>query len=47
MLQPTTSIDELARRHGVITFAMDPAHEDIVREMKGCIKQVQSISVRQ
>lgn len=46
MLQPTANIEELNKRHEVITFCLNPAHEDIVKKMQGCIRQVQSISVR-
>ncbi|XP_034246125.1 mutS protein homolog 5-like [Thrips palmi] len=44
MLQPTTNIQELTKRHEVIRFCMDPAHEDVVKKMQECIRQVQSIS---
>ncbi|KAK3927533.1 MutS protein-like protein 5 [Frankliniella fusca] len=44
MLQPTTNLSELTKRHEVITFCMNPAHEDVVKKMQGCIRQVQSIS---
>ncbi|KAE8753179.1 hypothetical protein FOCC_FOCC000102 [Frankliniella occidentalis] len=44
MLQPTTNIDVLNKRHEVVTFCMNPAHEDVVKKMQGCIRQVQSIS---